>query len=103
MGTAHGNGYGYGNGGYGNGYGYQQPIYVTTQGPTYQPPLTGYTYPVATYDQPQPYPYVTGGYGYRPAYARPIAIAMPARAIRPCGGPITRAPRLLPAIELPPK
>ena len=47
------------------GYAYQQPIYVVPQGPTYQPPLTGYTYPVSTYDEPRPYPYVSGGYGYR--------------------------------------
>jgi hypothetical protein len=48
------------------GYGYQQPIHVTYQGPTYEPPLTGYTYPA--YQEPEPYvaPYRT----YRP-YVRP--------------------------------
>jgi hypothetical protein len=48
------------------GYGYQQPIHVAYQGPTYEPPLTGYTYP--SYQEPAPYvaPYRT----YRP-YVRP--------------------------------
>jgi hypothetical protein len=103
YGYGYGSGYGYGNG-YGNGYGYQQPIYVTTQGPTYQPPLTGYTYPVASYDQPQPYPYVSGGYGYRRAY-RP---AYRHRYAGP-GYPSMRRSYYTPrrgyyrAIELPPK
>jgi len=52
--------------GYGNGYGYTQPVHVTYQGPSYEPPLTGYTYPA--YQEPEPYvaPYQT----YRP-YVRP--------------------------------
>jgi len=67
-------GYGYGAGyGYGGGYGYQQPVYVVNQGPSYSLPATGYTYPVATYDEPSAYPYVTSTYpgGYRPRVSYP--------------------------------
>ena len=65
---------GFGNGGYG-GYGYSgygayddQPINVVNQGPSYDLPLTGYTYPVATYDQPRAYPYSPSYFGYRSIY-----------------------------------
>lgn len=76
-----GYGYGYGNGyGYGAGYGYQQPTYMVQQGPMYEPPATGYAYPVSTYSEPSDYPYVTGyrgyrGYSesYRPAYRPRVA------------------------------
>jgi hypothetical protein len=61
-------------GSYGYGYGYQtayqQPIYVVPQGPTYQLPATGYTYPTATYDEPNDYPYVSR-YSYPRPYYRP--------------------------------
>src|SRR5207302_4839452 len=60
--SGYGGGYGYG---YGGGYGYQQPAYVVQQGPMYEPPATGYTYPVSTYSEPNDYPYVTGYRGYR--------------------------------------
>src|SRR5712691_6864198 len=59
----------------GYGYGLQQgydepyPVHVAYQGPTYAPPMTGYTYPVSSYEEPNGYPYVSGyGDGYRPAY-----------------------------------
>jgi hypothetical protein len=61
--------------GYGYGYGMQAaydepyPVHVAYQGPTYAPPVTGYTYPVSSYEEPNGYPYVSGyGDGYRPAY-----------------------------------
>ena len=62
-------GYGYGNGyGYGD-QGYDQPVHVAYQGPIYEPPMTGYTYPVSSYQEPNGYPYVSGyDDGYRPAY-----------------------------------
>ena len=66
CGSSYDNGYGNGYGGYGNGYGYDQPIHVAYQGPSYDPPLTGYTYPVSSYQQTDAYPYV--GNGYEPAY-----------------------------------
>jgi len=79
-------------------YAYQQPIYVVPQGPLYQPPLTGYTYPVSTYEGPRPYPYVSGYYGYRSAY-------QPYRRVAHYGYPAMRrhyAPRrYYRAIELP--
>jgi len=56
------------------GYDVAQPIHVVPQGPLYSPPLTGYTYPVMSYQQQGGYPYVPGYgsrySGYRP-YARP--------------------------------
>jgi hypothetical protein len=58
--------YGYGVG-YG-GYNVAAPIHVVNQGPSYDLPLTGYTYPVATYDEPRAYPYVRGYNGYRQVY-----------------------------------
>ena len=78
CGTSYGGyGYGgYGNGGYGYGmpaadYGvpaYQPPVRVAYQGPTYEPAVTGYTYPGYAVEEPPAYPYVArpaGYYGYR--------------------------------------
>jgi hypothetical protein len=45
------------------GYGYTQPVHVAYQGPTYERPLTGYTYPA--YEEPVYRPYVRP---YRPVY-----------------------------------
>jgi hypothetical protein len=62
-------GYGYGHGyGISTGfYGVQRPLHVVHQGPSYDPPLTGYTYPVGTYDEPRVYPYrpLYRPWGYR--------------------------------------
>jgi hypothetical protein len=67
-------GYGYGAG---YGYGYTQPVHVAYQGPTYEPPLTGYTYPA--YQEPAPLyrpyvrPYRSVYRGYRYGVVRPYA------------------------------
>lgn len=48
-------------GGCGNGCGYRAaPIHVVSQGPVYEPPLTGYTYPAYRYEQERDYPYMPG-------------------------------------------
>src|SRR5512134_2905933 len=65
-------GYGYGAGyGYGGGGRYagapqvydDEPVHVAYQGPTYDPPRVGYTYPAYTVRRP-----LVRGYGYRHLY-----------------------------------
>jgi len=67
--------------GCGSSCGYTQPVHVAYQGPTYEPPLTGYTYPA--YQEPEPYvaPYRSYRRYARPAY-RPFY-----RAYRPYARP----------------
>ncbi len=59
-GYGYGYGAGYGGYGYGAGYGYANPIHVAYQGPTYDPPQIGYTYPA--YGVRRPF---VRGFGYR--------------------------------------
>jgi hypothetical protein len=69
YGYGYGAGYRYGSGyGYGYGAGYvDRPVHVAYQGPVYEPPVTGYTYPVYRVRRP-----LVRGYGYRHLY-RPAA------------------------------
>jgi hypothetical protein len=104
CGPSYGYGYGYGYGrgyGYGHGYGYgygaryavapygaagyddDEPVHVAYQGPTYDPPRIGYTYPAYSVRRP-----IVRGYGYRHLYrAHRVAyrgVYMPRRV----GGPV---------------
>src|SRR5262249_36963206 len=73
CGRACGVGYGYGGFGYGGGaYADVEPLTVVNQGPSYDLPLTGYTYPVATYAPPRAYPYAPSYFGYRYGYRRAV-------------------------------
>src|SRR5262245_12443302 len=64
-------GYAYGAVGYGvGGYEDVEPLHVVNQGPSYDLPLTGYTYPVAAYAPARAYPYAPSYFGYRYGYRR---------------------------------